>query len=77
MADMMETLKDVFYEITGNYDLQITPATLLDSDLGLSSYGKIQLICAIEDHFDIEIPNKTLKRLKTVKDIADYLNLHT
>ena len=70
---MFETLKDIYYETTGNYNLEINPKMRLDSDLGLSSYGKIQLISAIEDHFDIEIPNKTLRRMKTVGDLIKYL----
>ena len=70
---MFETLKTIYYETTGNYDLDLTPAMLLDKDLRLSSYGKIQLICAIEDYFDIEIPNKSLKRFKAVNDIVKYL----
>ena len=70
---MLEVLKELYYEVTGNYDFEITPKTKLDGDIGLSSFGKIQLVCALEDRFDISIPNKTLASFKTVDDILKYL----
>ena len=70
---MFETLKEIYYELTGNYDVEITPKTKLKDGLRLSSLGKVQLVCAIEDRFDIEIPNKALSSFKTVQDIVKYL----
>ena len=74
---MLETLKDLYYDLTGNYDVEITPKTKLDSDLSLSSLGKVQLICAIEDHFDIEIPNSKIRSFKTVQDLIKFLKKKT
>lgn len=71
---MFETLKEIYYETTGNYELDLQPKMVIDRDLGLSSYGKIQLICAIEDYFEIEIPNKELRHFKKVNDIVEYLD---
>ena len=52
---MLEQLKAIYFELTGNSDADITPKTKIADGLGLSSLGKVQLVCAIEDHFDIEI----------------------
>lgn len=70
---MLEELKTIYYELTGNEDVKITPKTKLKDGLKLSSLGKVQLVCAIEDRFDIEIPNKALSGFKTVQDILRYL----
>ena len=70
---MLEQLIRIYVELTGNEDVAITPKTRIDEDLSLSSLGKVQLVCAVEDHFDIEIPNKALSKFKTVQDIVRYL----
>lgn len=70
---MFETLKEIYYEVTGNYDLELTPQTSLNEGLGLSSFGKIRLICALEDAFEIEVPNAELRKLKTVRDMMDLI----
>ena len=70
---MLEKLKAIYLDMTGNEDFDITPKTKIADGLGLSSFGKVQLVCAIEDHFDIEIPNKALASFKTVGDIVKYL----
>jgi acyl carrier protein len=33
----------------------------------------IQLVCAIEDEFDIEIPNSAIKKFKTVKNVINFI----
>lgn len=70
---MLEVLQSIYEEITGNYERKLTPDTEITNDLIGSSFGVIQLICGIEDHFDIEIPNKTLRSFKRIRDIMDYL----
>ena len=70
---MLETLKEIYYEVTGNYGLEITPQTNLNEGLGLSSFGKIRLICAVEDVFEIEVPNAELRKLKTVQNLIDLI----
>ena len=73
---MLETLQEIYYELTGNYDIAITPKTKLDKELALSSLGKVHLICAIEDRYDIEIPNAKIRSFKTVQDVITYLEKH-
>ncbi len=70
---MLEILQEIYHDVTGNDTSQITPKTKLNGELGISSFGKIQLICAVEDRFDISIPNRVLSSFKTVDDILKYL----
>ncbi len=71
---MLERLQLVFNNVTGRTDIVISYKTKLNNkEFNLSSFALIQLICAIEDEFDIEIPNSQIKKFKTVKDLADYI----
>ena len=69
---MFEKLQQLYNDISGHEDIKLDPQMKL-KDLDLSSLGLVQLICAIEDEFDIEISNKDLKSFKSVKNVVDYL----
>ncbi len=69
---MFDKLQELYNEISGREDIKLDPQMKL-KDLELSSLGLVQLICAIEDEFDIEISNKDLKNFKSVKNVVDYL----
>lgn len=69
---MLDQLQKIYNEVVGREDLILSPSDKL-SDLGLSSLGLIQLICEIEDRFDIEISNRELAKLKTTKDVLKCL----
>ena len=69
---MLDKLQKIYNDITGTDELVLTTKIKL-KDLKLSSLGLIQLVCAIEDEYDIEISNSSLKSFKTVKDVVEYL----
>lgn len=52
---------------------EITMDSALVDDLGLSSLDVINIVAAFEDEFDIEVPDRVIPTLRTVKDIVDYL----
>lgn len=70
---MLEKLEKIFCEITGVSDIELTEKTKINKISNISSLAVIQLICAIEDEFDIEIPNSQIKKFKTVKDIISFI----
>ena len=74
---MINRIEKIFSEVTGKKDISFTPKTRLDNSLGISSLGLIQLICAIEDEFDIEIPNSAIKKFKTVSDVVNFIEKNT
>ena len=65
-------LQEIAEAVLGQNDFVLTEKTKL-SDLAVSSYGIVQMICAVEDRYDIEVPNKTLRAFKTVGDVVKYL----
>lgn len=74
---MIKQIENIFSDITGLTELNFTEKTRLDKIKNVSSLTMIQLICAIEDEFDIEIPNSQIKKFKTVKDVIDFIEKNT
>lgn len=67
--DLLEILKDY----TDGKITQVNPDDVMTSDLGLNSFELFDLICIIEEKYDISIPDKMLPKLITVKDVVEYL----
>lgn len=70
---MIEKLQNILNELTGRNDLIITQNTKINNDLGLSSLSIVELVCAVEDEFDVEIPNSEIRKFKTVKNVIEFL----
>lgn len=70
---MLNKLKDLVLEVSEDKDLVITEESKLLTDLKLNSLDLINLVCTVEDEFDIEIPDKKLKTFITVGDVIDYI----
>ena len=69
---MVEKLKKIICEYTGNSDVTITEDTVLTTDLGLNSLDLVNLAVNVEDVFDIEIPDRVIKDFKTVGDVIAF-----
>ncbi|MBR3815986.1 MAG: acyl carrier protein [Clostridia bacterium] len=74
---MIKHIEKIFTEVTGNTDIVITEKTNISKELNMSSLAIIQLVCAIEDEFDIEIPNSAIKKFKTVNDVVKFIEKNT
>ena len=57
----------------GIENIEINRETNIKNDLGLNSFDLAQLVCNVEDEFDVEIPDSEMKNIKTVGDVVDYL----
>jgi acyl carrier protein len=53
-------------------ELVTAEAHVID-DLGADSLDVVELVMALEEAFDIEIPDEDAEKIRTVKDIFDYL----
>jgi len=50
----------------------INEASFID-DLGADSLDIVELVMAMEDEFGIEIPDEEAEKIKTVKDVIEYI----
>ena len=64
-------IQDTIEQITGKRGLVMD--TDFVKDLGLNSFDMMNVVCAFEEHFDIEIPNRDVWQLRQVKDVIAYM----
>lgn len=47
--------------------------TFLVADLGLSSFDIVNIVCEFEDAFELEIPDKDIRKFQTIGDVVAYI----
>ncbi len=53
---------------------KITPGSRLIEDLGVDSFGALELIFEVEEAFGLKIPDAEVERARTVQDITAYVD---
>ncbi len=75
MEAILERVKDVIGEQLGIEDLDtITMETTFIDDLGADSLDIVELIMALEEEFDIEIPEAEAEKITSVGDVVEYID---
>ena len=72
---MFDKICKAILEVTGKS--MITMETEFVRDLGLNSFDVIAIIGIFEDEYNIHVPTRDIWKLRTVKDLTDYLERHT
>ncbi|MCL1830138.1 MAG: DUF1493 family protein [Oscillospiraceae bacterium] len=70
---MLEKVIEVIKNTYRRPDIILTADTNLLDDLNLNSLEIAELMCAFEDEFEIEIPDRVLAGFQLVKDIVEYI----
>lgn len=71
---MFETVQRIIADQMGLKDPEkVTMDTVLDEDLGADSLDAVEIIMAIEDTYDIEIPDDIAENIRRVSEIMAYL----
>lgn len=74
MEGVFEKIRDVISEQLGVEDVEIiTMDTTFIDDLGADSLDIVELIMALEEEFDIEIPEAEAEKISTVGDVVEYI----
>ena len=69
---MLEIVQEIIYRVTGKQN--ITPETDFMKDLELNSFDIMNIVCAFEQKFGVEIPTRDVWQLRQVKDVLEYMN---
>lgn len=72
-SNVEERIKPIIAEHLGIDDEAIVPNASFVDDLGCDSLDVVELVMALEDEFDIEIPDEEVEKLVTVGDLAAYI----
>lgn len=70
---MLDKMTQIIREQTGDESIVITRDSVLLADLGMNSFDLINMVCVLEDEFDVEIPDRIIRSFKTVGDVMDYV----
>lgn len=66
-------IKDIIVEQLGVDESKVTPETHLMKDLEADSLDAVEIIMAIEEEYDIEIPDEEAEKFQKVSDLVGYV----
>ncbi len=76
-ASNVETkVKSIIAEQLGVGEDEVKLESSFTDDLGADSLDIVELVMAMEEEFDVEIPDEQAENIKSVKDAVDYINTH-
>ena len=73
---MLDKIKTIVAEQLGVDESQVTEDASFIDDLGADSLDIVELIMALEEEFDTEIPDADAEKIVTVSDVVDYIKDH-
>lgn len=68
-----DRVKAIIVEQLGVGAEEVTPEASFIEDLGADSLDIVELIMALEEEYDIEIPDEDAEKIQTVKDVISYV----
>lgn len=71
---MLEKVKAVVVEQLDCDAAEVKEDSKFIEDLGADSLDVVELVMALEEEFDIEIPDEDAEKITTVQDAVDYVN---
>ena len=74
--EIFEKIKGIIVEQLGITEASITMESSFIDDLGADSLDIVELIMALEEEFDTEIPDADAEKVVTVGDVVDYIKDH-
>ena len=73
MATVEERVKKIIAEQLGVEEDEVTPEASFVEDLGADSLDTVELVMALEEEFEIEIPDEDAEKILTVGKAMDYI----
>ena len=76
MSTVEERVKKIVIEQLGVKDEQVTPQASFVDDLGADSLDTVELVMALEEEFECEIPDEEAEKITSVGMAIDYIKAH-
>lgn len=76
MSSVEERVKKIVVEQLGVNEGEVKPAASFVDDLGADSLDTVELVMALEEEFDCEIPDEEAEKITTVQQAVDYVSAH-
>ena len=71
-----ERVKKIIVEQLGVKEEDVKPEASFVEDLGADSLDTVELVMALEEEFDIEIPDEEAEKITTVQSAIDYVPIN-
>ena len=75
-ASIEERVKRIIVEQLGVKEQDVTREAKFVDDLGADSLDTVELVMALEEEFETEIPDEAAEKIKTVGEVIDYIKAH-
>ena len=72
-----DKVKEIIVDQLGVDEKQVVPGASFIDDLGADSLDTVELVMALEEEFDIEIPDEEAEKIASVENAVDYIKNHT
>jgi acyl carrier protein len=76
MSDIAKRVKEIVAEQLGVEESLVVPEASFMDDLGADSLDTVELVMALEEEFDIEIPDEDAEKIQSVNDAIEYIAEH-
>ncbi len=76
MADIFEKIKDIIVEQLGVEPEDVKPEASFVDDLGADSLDIVELVMALEETFDLQIPDEDAEKIHKVGEAVQYVIDH-
>jgi len=73
MAEVKSKVQKIIEEQLGVDSERVRPEASFIEDLGADSLDIVELVMAMEEEFDLEIPDEEAEKLRTVQDVYSYI----
>ncbi|MCU7880672.1 MAG: acyl carrier protein [Candidatus Thiodiazotropha sp. (ex Lucinoma aequizonata)] len=77
MNDVVERVRKIVVEQLGVKDEEVTLEASFVDDLGADSLDTVELVMALEEEFETEIPDEEAEKIRTVRLAVNYINAHS
>ncbi len=77
MSTIEERVRKLVCEQLGVKEEEVTTEASFVEDLGADSLDTVELVMALEEEFETEIPDEEAEKITTVKEAVDYIEAHT
>ncbi|MDH4128111.1 MAG: acyl carrier protein [Spirochaetota bacterium] len=71
--DYLAKVREIIVDQLGVEASEVKPESSFTDDLGADSLDTVELVMALEEEFDIEIPDEVAEKILTVQDAVNYI----
>lgn len=74
MSSIEDRVKKIVIEQLGVSEDEVKPSTSFVDDLGADSLDTVELVMALEEEFECEIPDEEAEKITSVQQAVDYIS---